>query len=156
MRFVFMGILILLSPLPRGNPEPAGHYAGICRRRCETRNTSRLVEATLVDPLRRRKSRERVYLYKTGNPCVACRCSSELVRHRTRAIRESTNFLVHDCLINCRGGIRLFDTIVVDPDGREHNESISVLSYNSPVGCLCTGIPVEPRPPAPPRRHPDR
>ncbi len=153
MRHVFVAFLILMSPTaPADEPAPS-RYAGTCARRCHG-NSRSVVEAMLVNPLTRRRTWERVYIYSSEPPSVVCRCSNpQVVRHRRRADRQETLYYVQACEYNCRQGIRLFpDVAVVDVDGREHHEDVSILQYDSPIACLCTGIPLDP--PPPPRQHP--
>lgn len=157
MRYLLLTSILLLFPLILAGDEPApSRHAGACARRCRSNSTS-IVEATLVDPVRGKRTRERAYIYSTGNPAIVCQCHSAPVRHRTRADRENTAFLARECRDLCRAGTRLYpDVLIVGPDGRERRESIGILQYESPIACLCTGIPVDVPPPAPPRRHPER
>lgn len=148
--FTVLGIVFEL--LSHAQDSPRSRYAGICSRRCGSGSRS-IVEVTLVDPALNKRTREKVYIYSSGHPAVVCRCQTQLVRHRTRADRESTNDMSRQCGINCRQGVRLFmDVRVIDPDGREHREDISILEYDAPIACLCT--PTPPDPPPPPRGHP--
>jgi len=158
MRYLLLASLLFIFPLLLEGDEPAPSiHAGACARRCRS-NSSSIVEATLVDPVQRKCTRERAYIYSTGNPAIICRCRSTPVRHRTRAEREVTASLVRDCSANCRAGMRLYpEVLIVDPDGHDHGESMSILQYEPPIACLCTGISVDvPEPPAPPRRHPEQ
>ncbi len=138
---------------------PRSQYAGVCARRCRSR-TGSIIEATLVHTRLKKLTLEKVYILSTGNPemnapAVVCGCESRLVRHRTRAVREETAYLCRQCEGNCRSGMRLYpDVVIVDSNGQEHRESVSLLQYASPIGCICTGIPLYP--PPLPRRHPDR
>lgn len=159
MRYVVILILILLSPDDRSGARadtpPRSRYAGICARRCGSNSSSNL-RATLVDPLRNSRSEENIYIYSANNPGVVCRCHTRPIRDRNRAERRATKRLAEDCTLNCRQNIRMFDVAVVERDGSEHAERISILQYESPVGCLCTGIPTDEPAPVLPRRHPDR
>lgn len=159
MRHAFLLILVFFAPnSPQGaeaDPPPPSRYAGICARRCGTNSSSNL-RATLVDPLRNSRSEESIYIYSANNPGVVCRCHTRAIRDRTRAERRATKRLGEECTLNCRQNIRMFDVAVVERDGREHDERISILQYESPIGCLCTGIPTDEPAPAPPRRHPER
>lgn len=156
MRYLLFVALIFCSAEAISNPPPQSRYAGVCARRCRSSSSS-IVEATLVDPIQRKRTHERVYIYSAVNPVIVCQCHSAPVRHRTRAERETTASLARSCDTNCRAGIRLYpDVLIVDARGRERRESISILQYDSPIGCICTGIPVLPPPPEPPRRHPER
>lgn len=156
MKYVFIAAIILISFPLSGDERRPSRYAGVCGRRCGSGSRSGIL-VTVVDPVAKRRTHDRIYLYSSGNPAIVCQCHSASVRHRTRAEREITASLSRDCYNNCRAGTRLYpDVLIVEPDGREHRESISILQYNSPIGCICTGIPVEPPPPEPPRRHPER
>ncbi|MBI2099000.1 hypothetical protein HYT45_01130 [Candidatus Uhrbacteria bacterium] len=163
MKYVLgMAAVILFSfSLSLADEPPVSRYAGVCARRCRSRTNS-IIDATVVHTVLRKRTREKVYLLSTGNsevnaPAVVCGCESRLVRHRTRADRENTALLARECNDLCRAGTRLYpDVLIVSPDGSEHRESVGILQYESPIACLCTGIPVDVLPPVPPRRHPER
>lgn len=152
MRYFLLIALIFCSPDAVSNPSPQSRYAGICGRRCGSGSRS-AIPVTVVDALAKRRTHDRIYVYSSGNPAIICRCHSQVVRHRTRADREITEELSSSCATNCRRGTRLFtDVIVVEADGSEHTENISILQYDYPIACLCGNIGQN-SPPLP-RGHP--
>lgn len=152
MRYLLLVALIFCCPDAIPNPPPPSRYAGVCGRRCGSRSQGG-IPVTVVDPVAKRRTHDRVYIYSSGNPAIVCRCHSRVVRHRTRADREITEELSSSCAVNCRRGIRLFtNVIVVEAGGSEHAENISVLQYDDPIACLCGNIGQNP--PSSPRGHP--
>lgn len=136
-----------------GPPESV--YTSSCRESCDRGAPGYMVKAMLVDPVLRRRSMETVNIYRADPPLpIACHCRSAPIQDRNDEDRRRTASLVQRCISQCQSGEYSYRALLVERDGREHQERVSILDFARAIVCLCTGIRQQ-DPPLKNRRRPD-
>lgn len=129
-----------------GPPQRSIH-TDACQRSCDNGSPGYMVKAMLVDPILRRRSMETVNIYRAEPPPpVACHCKSVPLQDRNDDDRHTTGTLVTRCARQCQSGVHSYRAIVVERNGREHEERVCILDFARAIACLCTEIPLARRP----------